>query len=135
MPSDVPVRTELTVLPADDPSKREIGLVIRERNGVEIHKFEEGRKYERDEDGRWKDLAPITEEGDLRAGDKILVPGLMGELFVMSVEADKYGALTARGEHLSAVLEFGKDDRHAWVCVGLINLRGLQRLEIRTDES
>jgi hypothetical protein len=32
---------------------------------------------------------------------------------------------SAYSEKLSAVLEFGQDNRNAWVCVGLINMNGI----------
>lgn len=114
----------------DDPNRKPLGWVVHEYLGVPIHKHDESRDYERDEEGRWKDLEPITEEAALRVGDKILVHGLFGELFMMTVQADEYGVLCGKGDKLLAILEFSKDDRKVWVCGGLVNLRGIEKLVI-----
>lgn len=124
----------MTVLGPDDPNQKPLGWVVHERNGIEVHKYDEAREYERDAEGRWKGLEPITEEGALRAGDKILVHGLFGELFIMTVEADEAGGLCGRCDQLLALLEYGKDDRRAWVCTGLVNLRGVERLKLSSSE-
>jgi hypothetical protein len=132
MPSDKSVRSEITILGPDVPKAKPIGFTVRDYQGVEIHKYEEGRQYERDEDGRWKDLEPVTEEGALHAGDKILVHGLTGGLMLMTVEANSDGILHGVSGFLSARLEFGKDDRHAWVCTILVNIRGVEKLQLTT---
>ena len=107
----------------------DLHFVVHEYVGVEIHKYEENHSYERDSEGRWVGLAPIQEKADLRAGEKILVHGLMGELFVMTVKADEYGVLCGMGDKLMAVLEYA-EDRHAWVCGGLVNLLGIEKLRL-----
>lgn len=114
-----------------DTDDTPLSFVVHEYVGVEIHKYVEGRVYERDAEGRWN-LEPITEEADLRADEKILVHGLMGELFVMTVKADEYGVLCGMGgmgDKLMAVLEYAKD-RRAWVCSGLVNLRCIEKLRL-----
>lgn len=135
------IHSEMVVLSADTPTKK-LGFVCREYLGTEIHLYEEGRQYERDERGRWLNLEPITDENALEAGVKILVHGLFGELRVMVVEASEQGKLHAidlredgsSEKGLMGVLSFGEDDRKAWVCGGLINLRGLKRLKLVSEE-
>ncbi len=67
----------------------------------------------------------ILERDALKAGDQVLVPGLTGGLIPMTIHATEDERLMAKSEHLMAVLEFGEDARNAWVCTGLINLRGV----------
>lgn len=123
---------ELRVLPADDPKGRTIGFTCREYNGVRIHRYD-GATPERDDDGHWIGLEPITEQGGIKAGDKVLVHGLFGELYIMDVEANEHGTLHAKGERLTGILKFGEDDRNCWVCLGLVNLRGVTKMELMTD--
>jgi len=122
------LRTEVTSLGPDDPNQKPIGFTVREYQGVEISKYDPNRVYLYGDKG-W-DLEPITEETALQPGEQILVPGPTGGLVVMTVEKDTYGVLSGKSDQLSALLEFGKDDRHAWVCIGLVNLRGIERLKL-----
>lgn len=118
MPSD-----EITVLPAD-PEKPAIGWTVQERSGFEVYLKPSAPPY--------IDLPPITEKDGLKAGDEILVPSIFGGTFLlMIVEKDEHGELYGSSNQLMAILEFGKDDRHAWVCDGLINTRGLEKLQLR----
>jgi hypothetical protein len=116
----VPFRTELTVLSADNkPNQKPLGWVIKERNGVEVTKDLETK-------------ALIIERDALRIGDTIYVPGLLGGYHVLTIEAgDHEGELRARSkEGLLGILEFGGDDRNAWICIGLVNLRGISKVEL-----
>ena len=116
-------RQELTVLPADPPRKT-LGFTIREFLGHEIY-FREGFDPE--------DRQPITTKDGLKVGDEILVKALVPGYHIMTVEADKYGELSARSEEMMAVLKFGEDGRESWTCIGLVNLRGLKKLELKTE--
>lgn len=121
-PND-PVRTELTVLPADPPNQQPIGFRCYERQGVEVFRID-----------RTLDppvvQEPLTCEGDLQEGMELAVPGLMRGYHVMTVRRDELDGLYAQGETLMAVLRFAEDERHAWVCIGLVNLRGIKKLSI-----
>lgn len=118
------------VLGRDDPNQPvKINFTIREYMGIEVFKY----NAEDHPNGIAKDkLVPITSKDGLGVGDVILVPALMGGYYLMKVEKDDNGTLSAQGDKLIAVLEFGKDDRGAWICGGLINTRGLLKLEITT---
>ncbi len=135
--SAFPVRTEITVLSADDCNQAKIGLPMYEVNGVEVHKYVEGSEPSRDEVGRWQGLESIGDREGIKPGDQILVPDLFGDLLIMRVEADQHGVLSARSQKedgtpggLVAILAFGEDDRDCWACTGLINLKGIEKLEL-----
>jgi hypothetical protein len=116
-----PVRTELIVLPADPPDRKPIGWTVRTYSGFEIL-----RLVTPGEPG-----VTITKKEDLKVGDEILVMGLFGGYLKMVVEQDEDGDLFARGgEHLISSLAFGEDDRECWVSTGLINTRGIKKLEL-----
>lgn len=120
----IPARTELTVLPADEPNKPTIGWTMTERNGVQITKSPEAED-------------PITDRDGIKVGDTVYVPAMFGEgHYVMKIEADDHGGeLYARSEGgLLGILEFGADDRNAWTCIGLVNPRGVTKLSLTKDE-
>ena len=98
-------------------------FTVREYLGPEIHKFDPDQPP-------GQGLAPIRKDDELKPGDQILVPGIGDELILMTVERDEYGVLHGKAGELMAVLEFSNDDREAWVCTGLVNLKGLDRLKI-----
>jgi hypothetical protein len=75
-------------------------------------------------------LVPLTQEQDLATGDSILVPAPSGGYYFMIVQANEDGGLIAVNDKLMALLDFGKDDRKAWVCSGIVNLRGLEKFRI-----
>ena len=102
--------------------------------GVEIHLHDKDREYIRDKNGCFN-LEPIISKEVLQPGTQIVVHGLMGELFLMTAQLDAYGKFFAQGEKLIGTLEFGKDDRNAWVCTGLINLHAIKKLELLTKDS
>jgi len=101
----------------DKPDEIKLAWTVEEQLGVEICK--PGSTQTRL--GRF----------DLCEGDEVLVPGLMGGYHVMTVTRDQYGEVSAKGEQLMAALEFDEDrGAGAWVCVGLINLRGIEKLTV-----
>lgn len=138
MPDDKPIQ-ELTVLPADNPEGRTIGFTCREYMGAEIHLYN-GTPPERDENG-WVGLEPITDRDGTKISDKVLVHGLFGELFLMTVDRrmgdESFIAVTVREDGtpggMMGHLKFGEDDRNCWVCTGLFNLRAVRKLELSTD--
>lgn len=123
-----PVKTGLTVLPADDVKQEKLGWTVREYLGCEVY------PYKPDAEGKLPpQLEPIKTEDGLKEGMQILVPSLVGGFHIMTVMKED-NELYARGEKLMGALEFAKEDgRNAWVCVGLINMRGVEKLELRTD--
>lgn len=118
-------RDDIIVLGPDDPNQRKIGFTVRERPGTTVHKF----PCDRDADGELI-LVPVTEKAGLKPGDEILVHGLFGGFLKMKVEATE-GGLGATSENMAAVLKFDEDpDYPEWVCLGLMNLRAIQKLKI-----
>lgn len=120
--STIPARTELTVIPADDPQQRTLGWKVTERDGVTLFKF--------DAEGGI-DKRPLTNQDDVQPGVRLAVASLFGGFIPMTVEQDKETeGLVARGGNLLAILRFAEDDRACWTCVGMINMRGLKKLSV-----
>jgi hypothetical protein len=117
------------------PSPSSIKCQIRELRGTEVYKFVAS---DHPDHLHHEKLAPITQRDGLVEGDVILVPALIGKgFFLMTVKADNGGlraeeaqALRAEADKLVALLRFGEDERNAWVCTGLMNMRGLERLKV-----
>jgi hypothetical protein len=126
----VPAETELTVLPADDAAPLKLGWTCHERMGVEVYPYDPADHSEGGLD--LEKLSPITEEGGLTEGMQVLVAGLLGGFHVMAVRRDEHGVLSAKGERLTGILRFGEDDRGCWVCLGLVNMRAIEKLELRS---
>jgi hypothetical protein len=100
-----PCNQKIEVLPADEENGiRTLNWVIREYNGCEVYR--PGKDY------------PLLNKDDLKVGDKIDCWGSIAEVT---------GLTTAKSEHVIFMLEFDKDDRHCWVCNGVINMRGIER--------
>lgn len=130
----IPVRTELTVLPADDPNRPPLNWVVKEYNGVPAYRY----LPEYEENGfSSEDLKPLTAREDLKPGDQILIPALIGGYHRMTIEEGdgslKDGTLMAKTGHSAAFLRFGEDDRKCWVATGMINLRGLAKLSVSRE--
>lgn len=108
---------------------------IREYRGTEVFKY-----YAADHPDHIhrEKLVPITQKEGLVAGDVVLIPALIGGgFFLMTVQANENGEvlaeadqLLASADKLLAVLRFGEDERNAWICTGLINKRGLEKLRV-----
>jgi hypothetical protein len=112
-----PARVDLTVLPADTPSKP-IGFVCYEYNGAEIMLLVNGKL----------DETPLTRREDLWVGRAIIAPTLVGNLEAI-VAARPDGTLYWRaGEHTIGGLEFDADDRHCWVTTYAANMRASKKL-------
>jgi hypothetical protein len=100
-----------------EPNPVKIGFKCYEYLGCEIRK--EGVEE------------ALLKEDDIKEGDEILSPtyhGYMRMVVHRSEDGSLYGE-DPNGRWISP-LEFNKDDRHAWVSVGLINPRGLDRLKL-----
>lgn len=118
----IPVRTELTVLPADDPGNRTIGWIVREYNGTEVYKAD----------------APGTlllNESDIQVGDKLHVQTLVGT-YLMIAYRDEYGVLQAQTETggMFADLKFNTDDRHCWVSTFAVNAKAVKKLTVTRND-
>jgi hypothetical protein len=69
--------------------------------------------------------AILTEDG-IKPGDTIIVPGLVGEHFRATIRAD---GRSFENKALVGWLEFGKDIRKCWVCLGMGNRLALARVD------
>ncbi len=112
-----------------------IKFQIRELQGTEVFKY---LAADHPDHLHREKLVPITQKDGLVAGDVVLIPALIGGgFFLMTVRASEDGQLmaeadqlTASADKLLALLRFGEDERKAWICTGLINTRGLEKLRI-----
>lgn len=128
----IPTRTQIEVLGPDDPNRPKLGFMCYEQEGAEVYLFDravhgDGLVRER--------LQTITARDGLTEGLEILVPSLFGGYHVMKVVIDEYGQPQAHNDTTGAILKFTEDDRKCWVSLGTINLKGIQKLEKRSDES
>ncbi len=57
--------------------------------------------------------------GELKIGETVFVPGLVGDIQKMVVKTNDPDWATLENVGLFAALEFDKDDRHCWICTGL----------------
>lgn len=120
----LPLRTELTVMPADDPTRPSIGLVVKEQEGFVISKLVDGKPIE------------FQPGEDLTVGQEILVPSpfSIGCYFPMTVVEEEGGlyGLSTEGS-LLAFLQVADDERGAvWVCIGTANAKNLKSLVMKT---
>lgn len=137
MPHDdhpVPVRTEIEVLPADDPKARKLGWTVREYNGCPIHPGPPGMTVEQViESGLPEgfELARITDAEVLQDGDVVLAPAMFGGLNVGTVGTHEDGSryFVTPGGFLG-FLSFGEDDRNCWVSWGGGNLNAIKKLSL-----
>jgi hypothetical protein len=112
-----PVRTELTVLPADPPGRAPLGWTVSCYQGTEV--FKEGAPE-----------TPLTRLEDIRPGDKLIVTTLVGR-YLMTATLDEQHELFADSEGMVADLQFDMDDRHCWVSTYGVNKRAFAKLSGR----
>jgi len=74
----------------------------------------------------------LTRQEDIQEGMYVAVPvpWACTQVFKMKVVKRDDERWWAMNEELLAPLYFDRDDRHCWTVGGLINMRGLERLEI-----
>lgn len=130
MIEEMPVRTELTVL-AGDPGGKPLGWKVYERSaGV------------REPVNRMEGVGPenpfasgdISVERGLEKGQWVYVPGLAGGYHEMRVTGVGADSATAESEGWLAMLERDMEEAApglplVWGCVGMINKRGILRLD------
>lgn len=100
-------------------SENKIGFTVREYMGCEIKKF--------NEDGT-VNMSELTKYEDIKVGMVIALPTMTG-FFKATVED---GMKFASNGKWGGILEFNKDDRQCWVCGGVINLRGVEKVNKNT---
>lgn len=117
----LPVRTELTVLPAD-PHNKPVGWAVETFDGGEVT--------------RPNSEEPLTNKDDLKPGDVVWVPQLFG-VHEMTVVKDEDGELYAEDEGSFANLIFAVDRRNCWTSSAAYNKRAFEKpvnLECSKDE-
>ena len=119
MSDDIPVRTEVLVLPGDEPSEKKIGFVVHEYNGVELHPLTE--------DGH-VDSSKTFKKDELQVGMTVACASLFGGYNVIEIKKDKHGELYGENGVFWAILEFTTDDRACWVSTGGGNLSAIKKL-------
>jgi len=112
-----PVRTELTVLSADDPGPEPIGWIVKTYNGTEVYLISAPE-------------VPLTTKASLQVGSEVLVTTLVG-VYQMIVHQEANGTLYATTGPTVSDLKFDVDDRHCWVSTYAINTRGIARLAVK----
>lgn len=118
--------SDTLILSADEPSKKPLSWICQEYNGVEVYRYP-GEVFSK------QDLAVISSKVELKEGDEILVPSLVGGFHKMLVKALTIFGANAEDDYLLANLEFAVEDgRNCWVCTGLINMRVLSKLSLGT---
>jgi hypothetical protein len=110
------------------------GIVVEEYQGVPVLTTPPKLTFEQVRDtANWpKGFRPIriTREDALKPGMAVLVADLGGGYALYVVESTGEG-LGGRSGEMVAFFEFGQDDRQCWICTGVANLKGLERLEIQ----
>lgn len=131
MSDKIPTSLPVEVLPADTAGAP-LNFTIREYLGSPVYRWSDVHE---------EDKTPLTGREDLKPGDAILVPALTGGYYKAYVTGDHTDASkscgwdTNPGEPQGAMgfLEFGADDRNCWICTGVVNKRGIQKLELTSD--
>lgn len=99
---------EIRILPADAPRDIKLGWKVYEYMGAKIYKDIASK-------------APLLKYDDIQKGDEIYAYG------VKAIVKEGY----ATSGHYVFTLEYDKDDRHCWVCIGIGNMRGLEKLQLK----
>lgn len=116
------IRQEITVLPADEPTDRKIGFIVKEYIGSEVYK-----DLTPGPDGNPVPLRKKGKKEDLQEGDIAYAWG--GDVKFQVYRGD-HGILHGRTGNYTVILEFAKDDRKAWVAGAIVNMKALKKLEL-----
>jgi hypothetical protein len=115
----LPIRSEITVLPADPPGRAPVGFTVFEVNGGEV--------YKPNRQGQ-----PLTRREDIQPGDELIVPTLVGT-YKMTAILDDDSVLWAQAGTLLANLEYD-GERRGWVSSFSINALAVKALGKKSDE-
>jgi hypothetical protein len=106
----IPVRTELTVLSADDPKSPTLEFKVTERNGGAVTRIDDkGQTIEK----------PVKSEDGLKPGNLLIAPTLIGEVRAV-VAVDGVGDLCWVSGGMVGDLEYDKE-RGYWITTLAIN--------------
>lgn len=119
-----PIRTELTVLPADPP-REPLNFVVHIRNGGEVLTMKDGKL----------DETALTREEDIWVGRAIVVPTLVGfyEAVACQRNSGEWWWQTPSGGTVGDLV-FDADDRHCWTTTFAANARAIKMLDLTGDD-
>lgn len=131
---EYPKRTELTVLAADDPNKKQIGWQCYELTGTDVYRIPDGQEPSLE---LVKPNHLLTREDDLKAGMHLLIHDLFGWCHGI-IQDDGRTCVSSTGQTLFCLqfvndrpaLPDGTEAPPRWVCIGSANLAGLRKLEV-----
>lgn len=122
----IPIRSEITILGADEVKTSTLGWVCQEYSGGEVYGFDVNDCLVE---------TPLTQKSDMCPGRKISVPTLFGYVVMEVVDQDgKLVAMTTTKGTL-ANLEFSRDDRLCWTSSYAVNLKGIKKHSLSTIEN
>jgi hypothetical protein len=110
----MPMRTELEVLPEENPPGKARGWWVTCFDGSEVFKLDVPD-------------VPLTRREDIQPGDKLRVLTLVGTYEMTATVRD--GKLWGESEGTIAALDFNTDSRHCWVSRYAINKRALEKVQ------
>lgn len=113
MTNEKDIERNIEMIPMDEPRELKLNWVVKEYIGSEIFRF-----------GSEESLTNLE---DIKVGDELRMPTLTGYTKAKVIELNgKKGH--AEQENYAFILEFDGDDRHCWVCGGMINKRAIANL-------
>lgn len=107
-------------------SKEKLNFIINEYLGPEVFKFKS--------DGSVNVENTLQNYNDIHIDDKIAIPILTNNYITMIVNIDENGKFYGKCSNHLAVLEFNTDNRHCWICMGLVNIKSIEKLEMYTKD-
>lgn len=107
-----PIRTELTILPADDPKDLELaaGWVFRDYNGTKVAHY-----IEADHPEKRIDTDKLETAKTIAVGDKLLIQGIFGYHIITVIQV-KGDSAVAESEKQTYHLRLNQDERQIWAC-------------------
>jgi hypothetical protein len=99
---------EITIIPANDPKDVKLNWIVKEYIGAEIYKDPITQ-------------ALLTNKDDIRPGHEIYAYDIKA---IVNDDGE-----SASSQKFLYILEFDTDDRHAWVCTGVCNMRAISKLK------
>lgn len=133
----LPVRQDLTVLPADEPEQRKIGWTVFENvAGADVLKVPAGMSIEDAiealKTGGEVAFDLVTTEMGIDAGDVVITQGLFGYL-IGPVYRGKDGLYMRSEGGMVGMLQWNPELKQPrWTCPGHINARGIKRTELKS---
>lgn len=148
-----PIRSEITVIPADENKNLKLGWKCYEQKGGEIFKasqlnLKDGEEItlkkirelvkpdmEAEKEGIFRDIGSLTNFDDIKVGDRIICGGFFGWLLPVISEIDeKDQTAIAEDEGNVYWLEFAKDDRKCWINWGQANKKAIEMINFGSEE-